>query len=427
MTKVKIQSKLVNNKNVRYTFIDGHNWVFAVDFAATLGINCDTLKKYFRASSESEQYETIFHIKFKAIILKIDKLLEVTRKIANSKRFKKKQLENRTFAAQVSRAIAFLEVLAIEFQLPDDKPSESHPSSNELEQTLNKLAKLEAVTPVNFEFMGHSIRFVGTEEIPEWVAADAISVLYPEAERESNNKYLQKIEGRWLHKKKILMKVGNKDAVRTLGTIYEPGLYQLIATSGSSLASEFKRWVFEEVLPSIRKTGSYTTSGIDASCLKSQLLPNSTITDIDGFAQFAAGKIAETNLPQSIKNLYLIRALREAFPQNKEFDILTQALSNQDLQAHQDKITFRTYHSTAGLAEVYGSKHKLSEPIDRRIIHRALIEKNLLRKGERKSEYLPTELGKHYCIVGWHHNEDESLIPEVQWRQEVLNVLGSLH
>jgi prophage antirepressor-like protein len=251
--------------------------------------------------------------------------------------------------------------------------------------------------------------------------------LYPEAERKSYNKYLEKIEGRWLHQKKILMKVGNKDAVRTLGTIYEPGLYQLIATSGSPLASEFKRWVFEEVLPSIRKTGSYTAPGIDASCLKSELLPNSTITDIDSFAQFAAGKIAETNLPQSIKNLYLVRALREAFPQNKEFDILTQALSSHDLQAHQDKITFRTYHSTAGLAEVYGSKHKLSEPIDRRIIHQALIEKNLLKKGEHKSEYLPTELGKHYCIVGWHHNDDESLIPEVQWRQEVLNVLGSLH
>ena len=40
--------------------------------------------------------------------------------------------------------------------------------------------------------------------------------------------------------------------------LYEPGLYQLIFNSRLPLAEEFQDWVFRDVLPSIRKTGSYS-------------------------------------------------------------------------------------------------------------------------------------------------------------------------
>jgi prophage antirepressor-like protein len=40
--------------------------------------------------------------------------------------------------------------------------------------------------------------------------------------------------------------------------LYEPGLYQLIFNSKLPIAEEFQRWVFSVVLPSIRKTGSYS-------------------------------------------------------------------------------------------------------------------------------------------------------------------------
>ncbi|CAB4019565.1 Hypothetical predicted protein [Paramuricea clavata] len=39
--------------------------------------------------------------------------------------------------------------------------------------------------------------------------------------------------------------------------ITEQGLYQLIFGSELNTAKEFRRWIFSEVLPSIRKTGSY--------------------------------------------------------------------------------------------------------------------------------------------------------------------------
>lgn len=47
--------------------------------------------------------------------------------------------------------------------------------------------------------------------------------------------------------------------------INEPGLYNVILRSDKPEAKAFKRWVTHEVLPSIRKTGSYTSPEADAT------------------------------------------------------------------------------------------------------------------------------------------------------------------
>jgi prophage antirepressor-like protein len=41
-------------------------------------------------------------------------------------------------------------------------------------------------------------------------------------------------------------------------TVTEPGLYRLLSKSRKPIAKRFQRWVFHQVLPSIRKTGSYS-------------------------------------------------------------------------------------------------------------------------------------------------------------------------
>jgi len=46
--------------------------------------------------------------------------------------------------------------------------------------------------------------------------------------------------------------------------ISEPGLYSLIMSSKMKKAQDFQDWVFEEVLPSIRKTGKYEVPKPDA-------------------------------------------------------------------------------------------------------------------------------------------------------------------
>eukprot|EP01037_Dinobryon_pediforme_P020635 gene20635-21309_t len=40
--------------------------------------------------------------------------------------------------------------------------------------------------------------------------------------------------------------------------ISEPGVYRLVFTSRKPIAERFKRWLAHDVLPSIRKTGSYS-------------------------------------------------------------------------------------------------------------------------------------------------------------------------
>ena len=45
--------------------------------------------------------------------------------------------------------------------------------------------------------------------------------------------------------------------VQSMTVIWEPGIYQALAKSRKPQAKPFQKWVFEEVLPSIRKTGKY--------------------------------------------------------------------------------------------------------------------------------------------------------------------------
>jgi prophage antirepressor-like protein len=105
-----------------------------------------------------------------------------------------------------------------------------------------------------FQFDGAEIRFVGTVDNPEWVGADIVAVLYPEADSRNYSNYLSKVPDEWKGHKKIMTPGGEQGVV----TVFEAGLYSLIARSNSPVAVRFQKWVYEEVLPSIRRTGSYS-------------------------------------------------------------------------------------------------------------------------------------------------------------------------
>jgi len=59
-------------------------------------------------------------------------------------------------------------------------------------------------------------------------------------------------------------KVCTLGGMQKLLCVTESGLYRLIFRSNKPEAEKFRRWVFHEVLPSIRKTGSYTLSDTPA-------------------------------------------------------------------------------------------------------------------------------------------------------------------
>lgn len=109
-----------------------------------------------------------------------------------------------------------------------------------------------------FEDSGDSweVRFVGTPDVPEWVANDVVNILYPQADQRNYSNYLGKVPSEWKGHKQVMTPGG----LQEMTTLFEPGLYHLIARSDSPKAIPFQKWVFEDVLPRIRKTGAYSVA-----------------------------------------------------------------------------------------------------------------------------------------------------------------------
>jgi prophage antirepressor-like protein len=107
---------------------------------------------------------------------------------------------------------------------------------------------------VAFDFESHNIRVVMDGDGEPWfVASDVCRVL---AISKPENTY-----GRLDEDERDTRIVGTPGGQQEMVTINESGLYSLILTSRKPEAKRFKRWVTREVLPSIRKTGSYASAG----------------------------------------------------------------------------------------------------------------------------------------------------------------------
>ncbi len=98
-----------------------------------------------------------------------------------------------------------------------------------------------------FAFEGQQVRCVGTAENPEWVAQDVCNVLSIKNARDA----LADFD---LDEKGVAI-VYTPGGEQEMLTVMQPGLYRLVFKSRKPIAQRFKRWVFHEVIPSIRKTG----------------------------------------------------------------------------------------------------------------------------------------------------------------------------
>jgi prophage antirepressor-like protein len=118
------------------------------------------------------------------------------------------------------------------------------------EQTNNQL--------VPFTFENHAIRMVMIDDAPWFIAKDVCDVLeivnvsdalrgFPSNERHT----LANTEG---HSEQ-------RGGAQSFNVVNEPGLYRLIFQSRKPEAEKFKTWVFNEVLPQIRKAGTFGAEG----------------------------------------------------------------------------------------------------------------------------------------------------------------------
>ncbi|WP_298074833.1 BRO family protein [uncultured Corynebacterium sp.] len=103
----------------------------------------------------------------------------------------------------------------------------------------------------NFDFHGHAVRVLGTEENPMFVLNDVAKAL--------GIKNIGVLVGR-LDKADICRTdVRSERQVRNMVTVNESALYEVVLRSDKPEARRFSRWVTHEVLPTIRKHGAYLT------------------------------------------------------------------------------------------------------------------------------------------------------------------------
>lgn len=103
---------------------------------------------------------------------------------------------------------------------------------------------------LSLDFEGRKVRMVGTAERPEWVASDVCAVLG----LKNVTMALKPLDADERGEFKIVDVTGRPQEMLT---VTESGLYDLIMRSRKPDARRFRRWVRGEVLPQIRRTGSY--------------------------------------------------------------------------------------------------------------------------------------------------------------------------
>ena len=119
-----------------------------------------------------------------------------------------------------------------------------------------------------FNFGDSSIRVYGSPETPLFVAVDIARAL---GFKDTTNAIKLHVSPEDLSKIRILDAKGRNQLVNVIN---ESGLYCLIFGSKLEKAKEFKRWVTSEVLPSIRKTGSYTNGAVRGTALRPAKISN---------------------------------------------------------------------------------------------------------------------------------------------------------
>lgn len=100
-----------------------------------------------------------------------------------------------------------------------------------------------------FNYESKEIRTVLIDGVPFWIARDLTNILGYANYSDAISRHC-----RGIVKHYPLQTKGGLQEVRLLS---EPDMYRLIVKSNLPSAEKFEKWVFEDVLPSIRKTGQY--------------------------------------------------------------------------------------------------------------------------------------------------------------------------
>ena len=107
---------------------------------------------------------------------------------------------------------------------------------------------------IPFDFDSHAVRVLLKNDEPWFCLADVCRAL----ELSRSSRVLQSLDSKGFASCVTLTSGGSQ----SLAFIHEPNLYRLIFRSDKPEARRFQDWVFNEVLPIIRRTGEYRVNSI---------------------------------------------------------------------------------------------------------------------------------------------------------------------
>lgn len=162
-----------------------------------------------------------------------------------------------------------------------------------------------------FNFENNQVRTLLINDEPWFVGKDVADILgYQNGSRDINRHVHEEDRQNYQN--------GTFDSPRGMTIINESGLYALIFGSKLAEAKRFKHWVTSEVLPQIRKTGSYASPQLTGEELMAKALieANSVLARQSKQLEEQKPKVLFANSVIASKGSILIRELAKLIKQN---------------------------------------------------------------------------------------------------------------
>ncbi len=187
---------------------------------------------------------------------------------------------------------------------------------------------------IQYDFNGHGIRTIVDENDDPWfVTKDICEIL-------EISKYRDAVSRLEIDERGSVL-VDTPGGKQSVSAINEYGLYSLILISRKPEAKTFKRWVTHNILPSIRKTGTY-------SIQDKKLLLATALIEANKIIEDQAPKVEAYETFIEARGLYTISAVAKTLDtgQKRLFNLLREKgilmTNNQPYQRYIDSGYFET-------------------------------------------------------------------------------------
>lgn len=155
---------------------------------------------------------------------------------------------------------------------------------------------LSSIIPYRFPETDTSVRVAVINSEPWFVAADVATVL--DLGNPRSSLALLDDDEKGVHT------MDTPGGAQQMVTVSEPGLYSMILRSRKPQARAFKRWITHEVIPSIRRTGSYSVAPVAPVLPSPRELAALVIAEADR-ADAAEARVAALEPKAAAHDLYL--------------------------------------------------------------------------------------------------------------------------